>query len=70
MQHKIFTISLNGALYRAPLRSPKNVLDIATGTGIWAIQFAKDHPEANVIGTDLSMIQPRKQYHFCFIMGI
>lgn len=34
------------------------MLDIATGTGIWAIQFAKSHPESNVIGTDLSLIQP------------
>ncbi|ROW04808.1 hypothetical protein VMCG_04782 [Cytospora schulzeri] len=58
LQHKIFTLSMNGALYRAPIHSPKNVLDIATGTGIWAIQFAREHPEANVVGTDLSMIQP------------
>ncbi|ROW11860.1 hypothetical protein VPNG_04967 [Cytospora leucostoma] len=58
LQHKIFKIAMNGALYRAPIGSPKNVLDIATGTGIWAIQFAKEHPESNVIGTDLSLIQP------------
>lgn len=37
---------------------PKNVLDIATGTGIWAIQFARLYPESNVVGTDLSLIQP------------
>lgn len=34
------------------------MLDIATGTGIWAIQFANEHPQANVIGTDISLIQP------------
>lgn len=34
------------------------MLDIATGTGIWAIKFAQEHPQATVIGTDLSMIQP------------
>lgn len=34
------------------------MLDIATGTGIWPIQFARQHPEANIIGTDLSLIQP------------
>jgi methylase of polypeptide subunit release factors len=33
------------------------VLDIGTGTGIWAIDFADEHPEAEVIGTDLSPIQ-------------
>ncbi len=35
-----------------------NVLDIATGTGIWAIEFAEQFPAAVVIGTDLSPIQP------------
>lgn len=29
-----------------------------TGTGIWAINFAKQHPQAKVTGTDLSLIQP------------
>lgn len=32
--------------------------DIGTGTGIWAKQFAREHPQSNVIGTDLSLIQP------------
>jgi SAM-dependent methyltransferase len=35
-----------------------NVLDIGTGTGIWAIDFADEYPSAHVIGTDLSPIQP------------
>jgi SAM-dependent methyltransferase len=34
------------------------VLDIGTGTGIWAIEFADEFPGAVVIGTDLSPIQP------------
>ncbi|KAI3396540.1 hypothetical protein diail_12064 [Diaporthe ilicicola] len=58
LQHKAFTIYLEGALYRAPIGRPEHVLDIATGTGIWAIKFAQEHPQATVIGTDLSMIQP------------
>ncbi|KAF5620070.1 methyltransferase [Fusarium sp. NRRL 52700] len=36
----------------------KRVLDVGTGTGIWAIDFADEHPNAEVIGTDLSPIQP------------
>jgi len=28
-----------GRLHLAPLREPKNALDIGTGTGIWAIDF-------------------------------
>jgi SAM-dependent methyltransferase len=33
-------------------------VDLGTGTGLWAIQFADEHPRANVIGTDLSAMQP------------
>lgn len=33
-------------------------LDIGTGTGIWAIDFADEHEAATVIGTDISPIQP------------
>lgn len=49
---------MDGDLHRCPVSRPRNVLDIATGTGIWAIQFAKLHPESTVVGTDLSLIQP------------
>ena len=51
-----------GSLYLAPLENIPgglhNVLDIATGTGIWAIEFAHKFPEAVIKGTDLSPIQP------------
>ena len=33
-------------------------VDLGTGTGLWAIQFADEHAEAMVYGTDLSPIQP------------
>lgn len=40
---------LGGKLYFAPLPpGPLEVLDIGTGTGIWAKQFAKNHPESNM----------------------
>ncbi|KAF8462854.1 S-adenosyl-L-methionine-dependent methyltransferase [Kalaharituber pfeilii] len=34
------------------------VLDAGTGTGIWAIDFADENPQAEVIGPDISPIQP------------
>lgn len=34
------------------------MLDIGTGTGLWAIDFADAYPSASVIATDLSPIQP------------
>jgi SAM-dependent methyltransferase len=44
---------------RAPLeRAPARVLDVGTGTGIWAMDFADEFSESFVIGTDLSPIQP------------
>ncbi|KAI9370121.1 methyltransferase [Aspergillus egyptiacus] len=49
---------LKGELHRAPIKNPARVLDIGTGTGIWAIDFADEHPESEVIGNDLSPIQP------------
>lgn len=57
--HHIFLLILGGKLYDAPMPSPpKRVLDIGTGTGIWAIDFADENPGSEVLGTDLSPIQP------------
>jgi len=48
-----------GRLHLAPLEKDiKQVLDIGTGTGIWAIDFADEYPDTAVLGTDLSPIQP------------
>ncbi|KAL2066139.1 hypothetical protein VTL71DRAFT_2210 [Oculimacula yallundae] len=56
--HHIYRLILDSKLGLAPTDSPSHVLDIATGTGIWAIEFAKEHPDAFVVGTDLNVIQP------------
>ncbi|KAJ8126119.1 hypothetical protein O1611_g7519 [Lasiodiplodia mahajangana] len=37
---------------------PKRILDLATGTGMWAIEMAEEFESSTVIGTDLSPIQP------------
>lgn len=57
-QHIIFFYLLGQRLYLAPVRAPGNVLDLGTGTGIWAIDFADTHPDSMVLGVDLSPIQP------------
>ncbi|KAL4791496.1 S-adenosyl-L-methionine-dependent methyltransferase [Aspergillus venezuelensis] len=58
LSHHIYRMLLKGELNRAPIKNPARVLDIGTGTGIWAIDFADEHPETEVIGNDLSPIQP------------
>jgi len=42
----------------APVEDPTSILDVGTGTGIWAMDVADDYPGATVVGIDLSPIQP------------
>ncbi|KAI7788541.1 methyltransferase domain-containing protein [Diaporthe eres] len=60
INHHFLSLCADNKLYFAPLGdNVQKVLDVGTGTGLWAIDFADDHPEANVIGTDISPIQPK-----------
>ncbi|KAJ5587023.1 methyltransferase [Penicillium hispanicum] len=58
LSHHIYLMLLKGELHLAPVKNPGRVLDLGTGTGIWAIDFADENPETEVIGVDLSPIQP------------
>ncbi|KAL1996320.1 hypothetical protein VTN49DRAFT_372 [Thermomyces lanuginosus] len=58
MVHELCLQMLHRKLYLAPIKNPQRVIDLATGTGIWAIDFADLHPQAEVIGCDLSPTQP------------
>ncbi|KAK1726398.1 S-adenosyl-L-methionine-dependent methyltransferase [Colletotrichum acutatum] len=61
LQHNLYLLTLNYKLGLAPPNKEgsvvKRVLDIGTGTGLWAIEFADEHPEAEVLGVDLSPVQ-------------
>ncbi|KAF1850081.1 S-adenosyl-L-methionine-dependent methyltransferase [Cucurbitaria berberidis CBS 394.84] len=48
----------NDTVAFAPLKDPHQILDIGTGTGLWAIDAAEQFPSATVTATDLSPIQP------------
>jgi methylase of polypeptide subunit release factors len=61
-------MTLDNRLSLAQLqKEPRHVLDLGTGTGVWAMEFAVEHPTAVVIGTDLTPIQPESYvpYHLC-----
>jgi hypothetical protein len=41
LHHHIFLLSLGGELHFAPIKDPKQILDIGTGAGEWAIEMAE-----------------------------
>ncbi|KAL1963448.1 hypothetical protein VTN77DRAFT_8349 [Rasamsonia byssochlamydoides] len=59
MMHEMTLTMMDRKLLLAPIGdSPQRALDLGTGTGIWAIDFGEQFPSAEVIGVDLSPIQP------------
>ncbi|KAI0830422.1 S-adenosyl-L-methionine-dependent methyltransferase [Hypoxylon sp. FL0890] len=58
MQHAMIMLLCDGKLHFAPLENPQSILDMGTGTGIWAIDMGDEYPAAEILGIDLSPIQP------------
>lgn len=59
MQHSKFKLIIGGGLHLAPISNePMNVLDLGTGSGIWAIEFADQYESAVVTGVDIAPVQP------------
>ncbi|KAK4157009.1 hypothetical protein C8A00DRAFT_30102 [Chaetomidium leptoderma] len=59
MKHAMVKMLCGGQLFFAPIGDqPHEILDVGTGTGIWAIEMGDLFPNANVLGIDLSPIQP------------
>jgi hypothetical protein len=58
IMHQAFLFLLKSKLTSVPLVKPAKIIDIGTGTGDWVIGIGEAFPDAEVIGTDLSAIQP------------
>jgi SAM-dependent methyltransferase len=59
LQHAKFMLLLNGKLHLSPIpEDPQKILDIGTGSGIWAMDMADKYPSASVTGVDLAPTQP------------
>jgi len=59
LMHQMIRICMDNKLFLAPIGEKLGrILDVGTGTGIWAIEIGDEYPSAEVLGTDLSPTQP------------
>ncbi|PNH65794.1 hypothetical protein VD0002_g3324 [Verticillium dahliae] len=68
LQHHLYTLTFDGKLFTCPAGRDKPIvqaLDAGTGTGIWAMDFADDHPETKPNPTGLVNLLPHIQTFLC-----
>ena len=55
--HHLWLLTLDDRLHLAPLSDPRTILDVGTGTGLWAVDMADAYPNADILASDLSATQ-------------
>ncbi|KAM0433309.1 hypothetical protein ACHAPT_004185 [Fusarium lateritium] len=59
--HCKYTMLLDNKLHLSPIpKYPTGILDLGTGTGIWAVDMAEMYPSARIIGVDLFPLQTKQ----------
>jgi len=57
--HALFLRRLDDKLFMSPIQQPRQILDIGTGIGLWALDMADRYPNAHVRATDLTPLDIR-----------
>ncbi|KAK2469366.1 hypothetical protein H9L39_19083 [Fusarium oxysporum f. sp. albedinis] len=71
IQHTVILDVFEGQLHLAPISSrPRRVLDVGTGPGIWALEFAQKHHYCSVLGVDIDPVQPPYTRPNCSFMAM
>lgn len=58
VQHRAIWEMFEERLFLSPCPNPKKVLDVGAAPGVWALQYAKENPQTQVLGIDLEKIRP------------
>jgi ubiquinone/menaquinone biosynthesis C-methylase UbiE len=70
-QHYMLRYALKGN-FAAPVSQPRDILDVACGTGRWCVEMAALFPDANVIGLDITPLSEggaARPDNFAFVQG-
>ncbi|KAJ9143406.1 TAM domain methyltransferase [Pleurostoma richardsiae] len=65
IQHQVIQELFEGRCHLAPVVRPRSVLDVGTGPGTWASEYAQRHPNSHVLGIDIERVRPAHKVSNC-----